>query len=218
VYAYHRAGLVEWRAVWPIGAASVVAALIGARLAILLPPEALKTGFGALLIFSGVRLLSRSRRADEGAGGGEPRLAIFQTTLTGVLVGLFAALLGVGGGIVAIPMLIHVIGLDIRQVAATSMGIIGVTSAAGALGYAVNGLGQPGLPPWSIGYVHLSAGVAMFLAALVSVRWGARLNQRLEPQSLALLFGTIFVLLGLRLASGNLLALLLGAGAAAGIG
>jgi uncharacterized membrane protein YfcA len=53
--AYHRVGLVEWRAVWPIGAASVAAAVLGARLATALPPELLKMLFGVLLVFSGAR-------------------------------------------------------------------------------------------------------------------------------------------------------------------
>src|SRR5690606_20316214 len=54
---YHKAHLVEWRAVWAVGLGSVVAALLGARLAAVRPPEVLKTGFGFLLAFSGARLV-----------------------------------------------------------------------------------------------------------------------------------------------------------------
>lgn len=214
-WTYHRAELVEWRAVVPIGLASMVAAFAAARLAATLPPEALKTGFGALLIVSGVRLMMPRRHPP--AADAEPRLSLARTTFTGLLVGVMSALLGVGGGTVAIPLLIYLLRVDLRKVAATSMGIVAITATAGTVGYVVSGLGQPGLPPFSLGYVHVSAGIAMFVGAVVSVRWGAAINQRARPRTLSLLFGAFFVVMGLRLAGGNLLALVRQAGGAAGI-
>jgi uncharacterized protein len=201
--AFHRAKLIEWRAVWPIGAASIVAALVGARLAVALPPGLLQAGFGLLLIGSGIRMLQRVRSQTAQAPRGPPRLGLGVTLVTGALVGLFSALLGVGGGIVAIPLLIHLIGLDIRQVAATSIGIITLTATAGTIGYMTGGLGEPGLPPGSIGYVHVAAGLVMFLGSVASVRWGAMLNQRLQPRTLAMLFGVVFIILGVRLIAGG---------------
>lgn len=197
-FAYHRAGLVEWRAVWPVGAASVVAAVLGARLALALPPELLKMLFGVLLVFSGARMgLRRPLPVD--AVPREPRLSLAVTVVTGLAIGIFSVLLGVGGGIVAIPLLIHLIHLEVRKVAATSIGIIAITAAAGAASYMWSGREAPGLPPFSVGYVHVSAGVLMFLGAVASVRWGAVLNQRLKPRTLTLLFAGLFVLLGVRL-------------------
>lgn len=207
-FAYHRSNLVQWRAVWPIAAASVVAAFIGAALAAILPPEALKTGFGALLLLSGIRLVWRSTPIELSAPPAEPRLSILRTTLTGALIGIFSALLGVGGGTVGIPLLIYLLKIDVRQVAATSIGIVGLTAAAGTVGYMLSGFGEPGLPPWSVGYVDFSAGTVMLLAAMVSVRWGAILNQRMQPRTLEILFGVLFMVVGLRLAGANLLALI----------
>jgi uncharacterized protein len=206
--AFHRSGLVRWPAVWPIGAGSVVAALSGATMAAMLPPELLKTLFGTLLIASGVQLLFRKDLTRSGVAPPAPRLGLAVTVSAGLLVGLLSALLGVGGGIVAIPLLIYLVRLDIREVAATSIGIIGLTASSGTIGYILSGYGQPGLPPWSLGYVHVSAGLVMFLGAAFSVRWGASLNQRLKPRALSLLFGGLFVLLGLRLVGANLISLI----------
>jgi uncharacterized protein len=211
--AFHRSGLVAWSAVWPIGAGSVVAALGGARLAAVLPPELLKSLFGTLLILSGVQLLFRKSAPPTDVVPEAPRLSLWVTFSVGLVVGLMSALLGVGGGIIAIPMLIYLVKLDIRQVAATSIGIIGLTASSGTIGYVLTGMGQPGLPPWSLGYVHVSAGLVMFLGAAFSVRWGAALNQRLKPRALAMMFGGLFVLLGLRLVGANLVALLTDAAA-----
>ncbi|HEX2191510.1 MAG TPA: sulfite exporter TauE/SafE family protein [Longimicrobiaceae bacterium] len=202
---YHRSGLVVWRAVWPIGVASAVGATAAAGAATLLPSEALRVGFGALLVFSGIRLL----RWREGAGEGRPgheglRLSLPATAGIGLVIGAFSALLGVGGGVVAIPLLMHVVGLDVRQVAGTSMGIIVITSLAGVVAYGLTGARVEDLPPLSVGYVDVAVGTVICLGALLSVRSGARLNQRLRPRGLALLFGAFFVAMGLRMVIQNL--------------
>ena len=129
------------------------------------------------------------------------------TLVVGVGVGLFSALLGVGGGIVSIPLLVYVIGIPLRRVAGTSLAIIVITAAAGALVYMINGWGHAGLPPWSLGYVHAGAGVVMFAGSLLSVRWGVELNQRLRVRALAVVFAGLFVLVGVRLVLLNFSAL-----------
>lgn len=217
VLAYHRRGLVEWRAVWPIGIGSVLAAVAGARLALVLPPEMLRLGFGVFLVFSGVQLaLRRGVPSRASAGGEEPRLWLPLVIGSGLLVGIFSALLGVGGGIIAIPILMYVVGIEVRRVAATSMGIIAITATAGSASYMVSGLGTAGLPPGSVGYVDVVTGLAMFLGAVASVRWGALLNQRLAPRTLALIFAVLFLLLGTRLVAGGAHALLTALGYAPG--
>jgi len=200
---YHRAGLVEWRAVWPIGISSVLAAAGAAWLAPSIPPQLLKIGFGMFLLISGVRLARRPKLSAEEAAARPLRLGWGVTVPVGIAVGILSALLGVGGGIVAIPLLIHLIGLDVKKVAATSIGIITITATAGTLAYMATGAGRAGLPTGSIGFVHVLAGVTMFLGALLSVTWGARLNQRLQPRVLTLVFATVFVVIGARLVLAN---------------
>jgi uncharacterized protein len=210
--SFHRKGLVEWRAVWPIGIGSVVAAIGGARIALEMPPDMLRLAFGIFLVFSGVQLALRKApgaRADESV---PPRFSLPLVIGSGLLVGIFSALLGVGGGIVAIPILMYIVGLEVRRVAATSMGIIAITATAGTAAYMLSGVGTPGLPPGSVGYVDVVTGLAMFLGAVTSVRWGAHLNQRLSPRTLSRVFAVLFLLLGGRLVAGGARALLLALG------
>jgi uncharacterized protein len=210
-FAFHRRGLVEWRAVWPIGIGSVFAAAAGARVALVLPPEMLRIAFGVFLVFSGVQLVLRRgvpARVEDASG---PRLSPLLMIGGGGLIGLFSALLGVGGGIVAIPILMYLVRLEVRRVAATSMGIIAITATAGAASYMISGIGMEGLPPGSVGYVDLFTGLAMFAGAVTSVRWGALLNQRMSPRALAMVFAALFLLLGTRLIVGGASALLVAA-------
>ena len=59
--------------------------------------------------------------------------------VTGLVAGLFSALFGVGGGIVAVPMLILIARLPERIATATSLGAIGITAVAGVTVYALRG-------------------------------------------------------------------------------
>ncbi|CAN5840630.1 sulfite exporter TauE/SafE family protein [soil metagenome] len=210
--AFHRRGLVEWRAVWPIGIVSIVAAVAGSQLALQLPPDLLRLSFGIFLVFSGLQLVLRRPVAAAEPGISPGRLSLGATVLSGAIIGLFSAILGVGGGVVAIPLLMYVVGVGLRRVAATSMGIIAITATAGAASYMVSGFGAAGLPPGSVGYVDVVTGLAMFLGAVISVRWGAFLNQKLSPRKLSIIFAVLFLLIGLRLIAGGTRALLVALG------
>lgn len=59
--------------------------------------------------------------------------------LVGVLGGVLSGLLGVGGGILMVPLLIWLTGMDQRTAAATSLAAILPTSIAGSIGYLAQG-------------------------------------------------------------------------------
>ncbi len=202
-WTYHRARLVEWRSALPIAATSVLAAFGASQITPSIPAPALKLGFGLLLAVSGVRLLRPGHRTTRDSTGTHLGVAV----LGGVAVGAVSSLLGVGGGIVAIPILVYLVGMPLKKVAATSMGIIVFTALAGVLGYAVGGPPAGSMPPGSLGYIHVLAGLPIMVGAVVAVGLGARVNQALGAKRLQILFGVVFVVLGLRLVIENLGAL-----------
>lgn len=59
--------------------------------------------------------------------------------VVGLVVGLFSGLFGIGGGLIIVPALVLLIGMDHRQAAATSIAAILPTSVVGAASYAVVG-------------------------------------------------------------------------------
>jgi uncharacterized protein len=201
---YARAGLVAWKAVVPIAAFSVLSASAGALVAARVPQELLKVGFGVFLLFTAVQLVRRRTLG----GDGTMRLTLPVVALTGMLVGLLSALLGVGGGLVAIPLLMYVVRLNVEQVAATSLAIVVVAAAAGTVTYVTAGLGAEGLPPGSIGFVHIAAALPMLPGAMLGARWGAKLNQRLDARLLRRVFAVLFMIIGARLVIANLGSLL----------
>ena len=108
----------------------------------------------------------------------------------GVVAGVLSALFGVGGGIVIVPALVLVARFPPRAAAATSLGAIGITAAAGAAVYA------------ALGEVDWRYAALVGLPALVGALAGTALQQRLSSRILVALFAVLLVAVGLRLIVG----------------
>jgi uncharacterized membrane protein YfcA len=102
-----------------------------------------------------------------------------------LVAGLFSALFGVGGGIIAVPLLILVVGLPERAATATSLGAIGITALAGVIVYGLRGEVQ-------VEYAAL-VGLPAMLGALV----GSSLQQRIRASTLTYAFAALVVAVGI---------------------
>lgn len=115
----------------------------------------------------------------------------------GGLIGFLSSLMGIGGGQIAnIIMTLH--GRSMHQAVATSAGIGVLISIPGAIGYMLAGLGQPGLPPYTLGFVSL-IGVCLFVpTTLLTASIGVRIAHGLSARSLEFAFGSFLALVCLR--------------------
>jgi uncharacterized membrane protein YfcA len=77
------------------------------------------------------------------------------TIALAVLVGVTLGLLGGGGSILTVPLLAYVAGMDAKEAIATSLLVVGVTSAVGAISHA-----RAGRVQWRTGLVFGAAGMA----------------------------------------------------------
>jgi len=205
--AFRRHGLVDWNIVVPLGMAAAVAAAAGAQLAVHVPSDVLKVLFGALLLWVGGRMLAgqggaRVRAAEEKGEARPPGSAALRpgaALLGGGVVGMLSALLGIGGGVVAVPILHRWARMDLHRITAASIGIVGFAAPAGILSYAWAGQGVAGLPPGSMGFVSIPLALALIPGAVLMAPLGARLNRRLPVNTLRRLFGAFLLTMGLRL-------------------
>ncbi|MER3417657.1 MAG: hypothetical protein C4343_00695, partial [Chloroflexota bacterium] len=90
--------------------------------------------------------------------------------------GIMAALLGVGGGLVKVPVMHLVMGVPLRVATATSNLMIGVTATAGAVVYLARG----GIDPFVAG----PTAIGVFFGAAL----GSRAAHRIDVRTLRLLF------------------------------
>lgn len=102
----------------------------------------------------------------------------------GVAAGTFSALFGVGGGIIAVPLLILAVGLPERIATATSLGAIGITALAGVAAYALRG-------EVDVGYAALVG-----LPAAAGALLGTSLQQRIRTTTLTYGFAVLLAAVG----------------------
>jgi uncharacterized membrane protein YfcA len=95
----------------------------------------------------------------------------------GVFGGLLSGLLGVGGGVVMVPLLVLWAGYRQRDAHALSLGAIIPISLASVLIYG------------AAGKVRLSEAAALAVGAIVGARIGASALARIEERPLKLVFG-----------------------------
>jgi uncharacterized membrane protein YfcA len=206
-WLYHRAGRVDWDSVWRMGLSSILFAVIGARVAVVAPGQALKISFGVFLLIVATRLvLGKKNAVDRSEIDAKARTT--RALIGGAMVGFFSALLGVGGGLVAIPVLIYWLHLPIEKVSATSLAVITFTAATGVATYVVSG--QLAYPEagGAFTYFHLWAALALAIGAFIAVPLGTEAQLRMPTDKLRYVFAVVFFLLGGRIVITNLLALL----------
>ncbi|MEN8373867.1 MAG: sulfite exporter TauE/SafE family protein [Gemmatimonadota bacterium] len=178
---FARYDLVAWRAALAMGGGAAAAALPAALLAARVPDPALRAGFALFLLLTAARMALPYRRRDDATDRAPG--ATSALVAAGVLVGTLSALLGVGGGVVAIPLLYNVGRLPLRQLAPTSLAVIAPAAATGAITYALSAGGAPALG-WSLGMVDVGAAAALVAGSLPLVAAGARLNIRVPEPAL----------------------------------
>ncbi len=109
----------------------------------------------------------------------------------GVVSGIFAALFGVGGGVVIVPLLLLLTRLGPRQAAATSLAALIIASLIGVTRYA------------GTGYVHWEVAALLGVPAVVGLLIGLRIQARISGDALLIAFGILVVLIGLRFVIGG---------------
>jgi uncharacterized membrane protein YfcA len=99
----------------------------------------------------------------------------------GVVGGLLSGLLGVGGGVIMVPLLVLWAGYRQREAHAMSLGAIIPISVAGILTFGI------------AGEVRWLDAAALALGAVVGARLGAGLLARVEERPLKIAFGCFLV-------------------------
>ena len=114
-------------------------------------------------------------------------------------VGALSSLVGVGGGVITIPLMTHW-NVPMINCIGTSAAIGLPISVAGAIGYIVVGLDKSHLPPLSVGYVYLPALVGLVLGSFMTVPFGVHAAHGLPVRMLKRIYAVILLSLAAKMA------------------
>ena len=111
-----------------------------------------------------------------------------QGLLSGVIAGILSSLLGIGGGVVKVPIMCQLMGVPIKAATATSTFMVGITTATAAVVY----LGH--------GYVVPAIAVPVALGAVAGAQLGSHLGSRAKSAVLRVLFQLLLAFIAFQMA------------------
>lgn len=183
---YAVGGAVAWLIGLAVGIGSIAGGQIGARLLPWVPVPGLQVAFALLLGYSAFRLAFPDEPAAEVIVDGAP-VPWLVLLVAGLVAGVIAALLGVGGGIVIVPALVLLAGVDLTVARGTSLLVVVMT----ALTASITNI-RAGRTDVRVGVIAGLAGAPAALAASFLGQW-------LPERVAALLFALLMVVAALQL-------------------
>lgn len=174
--AHARDGHVRWRVGLLFAAAGIGPAVLGGALAGRLPDAALTCAFSAVAGLAAVRMLRPGHTAAAG------RVRPGRAAGAGAGLGAVTGVLGVGGGFLAVPALVGVLGLRMKEAVGTSLLVISVNSLAALVTRAGTADGLD----WAV--------VAPFAGAAILGAWdGRRLAAKVSGGALQRIFALVLL-------------------------
>ena len=176
--------------------ATTTGALLGAFLAVHVPGRYLFFAFAGVLVYAAVSMLrSRSASAEpttvaaparslsgsycDPAAGTNISYVVTHVPagmLGSLGAGVVSALLGIGGGIIKVPLMNAVMGIPLKAAIGTSNFTIGVTAATGAIVF------------WANGHIDPYVAAPTAIGVLIGARIGTRVTGRARSRALSLAF------------------------------
>lgn len=193
VRAHHKRNNVPWEVAIPVMVGAGIGALAVGYLAHNLSGKTLQLLFGIAVALLALRMLGSSSAVGKALLPAKMMLAGLAT-----LLGSIAALLGIGGGALIVPML-NYFSIDMRRAigCASASGI--AIAVFGSLGYVTAGWQHYQLSAGFIGYIYLPALFGVISTSVFTTSLGAALTQRLPVLMIKRVFGVFLMLVAVRM-------------------
>jgi len=198
-YKHHLRENTLWRCALVLGIFGTIGSLIGLKISMeYLSGELHRRLFAILLILISIYGIYLGERDLDNWEDIPSNLHYRKLPVIGITVGVVSSLFGIGGGILTVPLLVHLLKLPVRMAIGTSCAMMLLTSLTGIVGYML----QP-CPLYqhlfNIGYVSLIFGSVVGLVAMVSSKYGALLAYKLRSKTLKNILYLLLMLVGIRL-------------------
>jgi hypothetical protein len=119
-----------------------------------------------------------------------------------MLMGIFSALSGLGGGVITVPLLSDISGLKIKKATSISLGVMPIMSLVSIIIY---GLQQTGGPEGNaLGYLYPQIVLPLALGAIVMAPVGVKFANKISDSLIRVFFIIIILIVVLRMLLGML--------------
>lgn len=192
---HHKKGAVLWKAGVTLGITGALGAFFGAFIAAHLPGKVLAIAFGIAVILGALRMLT----AKPPKITDEPPESSAAYMLWGFPLGIVSGIIGIGGGVLMIPIMVFFLKFKMHQAVGTSTALMIFTAIGGAFSFLINGLGVHGLPPYSTGYLNWLQWILLAGCSIPMAIVGAKTAHLLPAKQLKYLFILVMFYMGLKM-------------------
>ncbi|MDQ4062794.1 MAG: sulfite exporter TauE/SafE family protein [Actinomycetota bacterium] len=174
---------VDWRTTVILSSTVAPATLIGVYVASISPEKVVQVVFATILLLLAYPTARGRPEVDPNA----KRLPIPLVLVAGVFIGTLSGLVGVGGGVVMVPLMMLGMGLRTKRAVSTSLAVVMFAGIVGAIGYIVTGFSDLlSLPPLIVG-------------SMIGAWFGVRLRERLPDKAVSRGFAIFMVIVAFRI-------------------
>jgi len=191
--AHHKRGAINYTAFWRLTPGIVTGTYLGAWVAALLPTMFLKAFFGFFLYYVAIQMLMRIKPKSARDLPGLPG-----TFAAGNGIGIFSALVGIGGGTLTVPFLSWC-NQTMHTAIATAAAVGLPIALTGTAGFVINGMGIEGIPGPHVGYVYIPAFLGIISMSVLTAPLGAKLAHSLPVDKLKRIFAVLLFVVGTKM-------------------
>ena len=192
--SHHKRGGVDFALLKSWGPTIFVGVVAGAYFGAVVKGEVLTLIFAAVAILVAVNMAFRKEGMilSEALPTGIARHAM------ALVVGMFSVVMGIGGGTLSVPIL-TAFNYPIRRAVGTASAIGLIIALPGSISFILSGLGNPDLPPGSLGYANLVGFALIVPATMVMAPVGVKLAHTINPANLRKAFAFFLLLTSMRM-------------------
>ena len=195
--AHRKRGNVAWHMVGFLAVGGIVGSLVGSSAAAVIPGATLKMLFGVMQIAVSLKLLFYKQPYLHSE---EPIRARGRSLIiVGFVGGLFSAFFGIGGGVIAVPLMLMFLHLPIHLAIGNSSALIVVSSFSAVCSYIWLGMGNHGGMPFSLGYVNLLVAGIVAPLTIVFAKIGVKFASGTNQTKLVKIFAVLLMFIGLKI-------------------
>ena len=182
-WAYYKQGRIHYSSAWKFGLATIPGAVLGGHASDFVSGSGFQLLFGIFLLAVAANMCwKNSHETEENAAVGELRVSRVRLGIgsaASVLVGFLSSVLGIGGGVIHVPMMNQLLRYPMHIAVGTSSSILLISSLGGLLSHG------------ALGHVLWSEAVCTGFGAVIGAQLGARLAYMLSPRYLRLAFSVL---------------------------
>jgi len=193
VRAHAARGAIRWDIARNITPGILAGGLVGSWIASFISPLLFAALFTAVIFLAATNLLLDRKPKPARQPPGLAGMFAF-----GFVVSAVSAFTAIGGAFMTVPFMLWC-NVPMLQAIGTAAVIGFPIALAGTIGFVATGLGETGLPPYSVGFVYLPAMAGIVAASMLMAPVGAAAAHRLPTRWLKRIFALLFYAMATRM-------------------